>query len=209
MFTKKNTLSNDVIVLGITGGIGSGKSVVSRLFRMKNIPVYDADTEAKRLMNEQISLREQLGVLLGEDLYPQGKLNKVRLAQWMFADSTRVLAVNKIVHGELAKDFVQWVGVQCQLGASIVAIEAAILFESGFDKLVDLTILVDAPKELRLQRAMARDGATREQVEARMNKQMDDNARLALVDKVILCDDIHPVIPQVSCLVKELQQRFH
>ncbi|HXK74899.1 MAG TPA: dephospho-CoA kinase [Bacteroidaceae bacterium] len=205
---KKNMLSDHIIVVGITGGIGSGKSVVSRLFCMKNIPVYDADTEAKRLMNVQVSLREQLCNLLDEDLYVQGELDKARLAKWMFADNARVLAVNKIVHGALAQDFIQWVNIQYQLGLPIVAIESAILFESGFNTLVDLVILVDAPKELRLQRAMMRDSVTREQVEVRMNKQMDDDARRELVDKIILCDDIHPVIPQVSNLVTEIQQYF-
>lgn len=209
MYMNKNISNNNSTkVLGITGGIGSGKSVVSRLFSMQGIPVYDADSEAKRLMNSHVSLREQLCTLVGEDIYQDGTLDKIHFAQWMFADNERVLAVNKIVHGTVAQDFAQWVSKQRQDGKRIVAIEAAILFESGFDSLVDLTILVDAPKELRLERAMMRDGASREQIEVRMSKQMDDNTRREKVDKIILCDDQHPVIPQVSWLVRELQNRL-
>lgn len=208
MYTNKNISNNNAAqVLGITGGIGSGKSVVSRLFRMHDVPVYDADTEAKRLMNSHPSLREKLCKLVGEDVYPDGVLDRVRFAQWMFADNDRVLGVNRIVHGVLAQDFAQWVSDQRQHGQHVVAIEAAILFESGFDSLVDITVLVDAPKELRLTRAMKRDGANREQIEARMSKQMSDEARREKVDKIILCDDKHPVIPQVSWLLRELQNK--
>ncbi len=205
--SKSISNNNGAQVLGITGGIGSGKSVVSRLFTMHDVPVYDADTEAKRLMNTHESLREQLCDLVGENVYPDGALDKVRFAQWMFADKEHVLAVNRIVHGTVAQDFAQWVTNQRQSGKRIVAIEAAILFESGFDSLVDLTILVDAPKSLRLERAMKRDRVSQDQIEARMSKQMDDDARREKVDKIILCDDKHPVIPQVSWLVRELQNK--
>lgn len=172
--------------IGITGGIGSGKSFVCDLLAQSGIPVYSCDEEAKRLMNVHPGIRKALIGLLGEDVYTaEGQLDKALLATWLFASSAHVEQVNAIVHPVVKSDFLQWAHNQ---DAPVVVMESAILFEAGMERLVDRVLLVDAPRELRLQRAMSRDGATREQIEARMRRQMPDEERRSRAQD-ILCND--------------------
>ena len=164
-----------MVVLGITGGIGSGKSYVSSLLRVNlNVPVYDCDTEAKRLMNEDKGIQQQLMKLVGAHVYTDGKLQKKVLADYLFADQQHAQSVNAIVHPAVRADFGKWIKRQ---NTDVVAIESAILYESGFDTLVDKVLFVDAPMELRIQRVMQRDGSSRQQVEARIGMQRSEEQR--------------------------------
>lgn len=164
-----------MVILGITGGIGSGKSFLSSLLREQlNIPVYDCDTEAKRLTNEDETIQRRLKELVGAHVYKNGKLQKSILANYLFSDQHHAQKVNAIVHPVVKDDFCKWVEQQ---KVDVVAIESAILFESGFDSMVDKILFVDAPKELRIQRVMQRDGSTRQQIEARINMQRPEGQR--------------------------------
>ena len=163
------------LVLGITGGIGSGKSYISSLLREQlSVPVYDCDTEAKRLMAEDKSIQQQLMNLVGAHVYKAGKWQKDVLADYLFANQQNASQVNAIVHPAVKDDFRRWTALQ---KADLVAIESAILYESGFVSLADKVLYVDASKELRIQRVMQRDGSTRQQVEARMNMQKAEEQR--------------------------------
>ena len=150
-----------MVVLGITGGIGSGKSYISSLLQSHlNVPVYDCDTEAKRLMNEDKSIQQQLKKLVGAHVYKDGKLQKDVLADYLFANQQNAQQVNAIVHPAVREDFDKWARRQ---NTDVVAIESAILFESGFDTLTDKVLFVDAPMEVRIQRVIKRDDCTRQQ----------------------------------------------
>lgn len=159
-----------MIKLAITGGIGSGKSYIARrMSQLLGIPVYDSDSEAKRLIQESPGLRQSLTEVTGLQLYDeQGKLRRDEFASWLFASQDNTRKVNAIVHPAVIDDFLQWAEKQ---DAQVVAIESALVSESGIDRIVDKVILVDAPLETRIRRAMARDNATREQIIARINSQ--------------------------------------
>ena len=154
-----------MIKIGITGGIGSGKSYVSHLLEEAGIPVYDTDTEAKKLTLSHPRIREGLLVLLGEDVYKaDGSLNKPVLASYLFASTENAGRVNRIIHPCVYEDFQQWADRQATSGTEVVAMESAILFESGFHTAVDYVVMVYAPLELRITRAMQRDAATEAQI---------------------------------------------
>ncbi len=158
--------------IGITGGIGSGKSYVSALLQREfGIPVYDCDKEAKRLTAESQEIRQQLVALIGGDVFEGEKLNKQLLADYLFSDPEHASQVNAIIHPAVLKDFAFWAEEQ---GKPIVALESAILFESGFNNYVDKVLFVDAPEDIRLQRAMRRDSANEEQIRARMKMQQPE-----------------------------------
>ena len=164
-----------MIKLGITGGIGSGKSYISSLLREQlNVPVYDCDSEAKRLMGKDKSIQQRLTELVGAHVYKEGKLQKSALADYLFSDQRHAQKVNAIVHPAVKDDFRKWAEQQ---RTDVVAIESAILYESGLDTTVDKVIFVDAPKELRIQRVMQRDGSSRQQVEARIKIQRAEEQR--------------------------------
>lgn len=174
--------------LGVTGGIGSGKSFVCRLLeRDFGIPVYDCDSRARLLMTASPDIRGGLTALLGAGVYlPGGTLNKALLADFLFASDRNAQAVNAIVHPAVKTDFQRWAaGQSC---CPLVAMESAILFESGFRDAVDAVLLVEAPLDVRLARVQERDGLTAAQVQARMNRQLSDEERRRLAD-FTLCND--------------------
>ena len=192
-----------MIKVGITGGIGSGKSVVSGLFCVMGIPVYNADAESKRIVNEDPEVRAELVSLFGPAIFgAEGQLDKQMLAGFIFTDKEYLLQVNGIIHPAVSRDFFAWSNLQ---GASIVAIESAILFDSGFDRLVDVAINVSAPTDQCLNRVMLRDDLSRQEVLNRMNNQMTDIQRISLADYSILNDGIHPIIPQVTQILDLLR----
>ena len=162
--------------IGITGGIGSGKSFVSSILRNElGVPVYDCDAESKRLTAENETIRVQLAALVGEDVFDgRGGLNRERLASYLFASEEHAKAVESIVHPQVREDFRQWCTAQ---RTSIVAMESAILYESGFDAEVDEVLFVAAPIETRIARAMERDGCPRKAIHARMARQDTELAR--------------------------------
>ena len=162
-------MSNRKYSIGITGGIGSGKSYVSNLLRQKfDIPVYDCDAEAKRLTTTDEEIRRKLIQLVGPEVFDGQELNRKRLADYLFADPEHASKVNAIIHPTVLEDFRLWANRQPK---PIVALESAILFESGFNEYVDYVLFVDAPEEIRLKRAMQRDTAPEEKIRARMQMQ--------------------------------------
>lgn len=170
------------VKVGITGGIGSGKSYISKLLQRRfGIAVYDCDAEAKRLTNTSPDIRRRLEALVGQDVYDAEGLVRQRLAEYLFADATHAQAVNAIIHPVVLTDFQAWAQRQ---QTPVVAMESAILYESGFSTYVDSVILVDAPEEVRLQRAMSRDTATEAQIRARMRMQ-NTHAFRAKADYII------------------------
>lgn len=172
--------------IGVTGGIGSGKSYVSRLLTSSyGIAVYDSDTEAKRLMTASPAIRQSLVQLLGEEVYsPAGALRKAVVAEYLFASEEHARNINAIVHPVVKQDFLLW----AQGSAGDVALESAILVEAGFRDVVDCLLLVAAPEEMRLCRAMARDGATEQQVRERMGRQLPESEVAAVADFVVVND---------------------
>lgn len=190
--------------LGITGGIGSGKSFVCRLLHEDfDVPVYDCDREAKRLMVTSALVRKGLTALVGDEAYlPEGQLARPVVARYLFASKDNAARINALVHPAVREDFLRWAEEQ-EKSHPIVAVESAILIEAGFRSAVDKVLLVDAPVELRLERAMQRDGATAEQVRERMHQQLDAEARRAAADYIIL-NDGSPLMPQLSNFIDTL-----
>ncbi len=191
-----------MIKIGITGGIGSGKSVVSHLLQIMGIPVYISDDEAKRLTLTDSLIRKELIQLLGEDTYKNGTLNKTHIANYLFQAPENAQKINNIIHPRVKDDFKNWAGKQS--GKEIVAIESAILIEAGFMEDVDKVIMVYAPIETRITRAIARDHTTREAILKRINNQMDDEQKKEMADFVIVNDNENPLIPQIESILKQL-----
>jgi dephospho-CoA kinase len=195
-----------MIKIAITGGIGSGKSYVSRLLAQRGIPVYIADDEAKRLTATDPLIRSRLQALVGEEVYhADGRLNRALLAGYLFASAGHVQAVNAIIHPRVREDFAEWALRQ---QAPVVGLESAILYEAGFADTVDAVVMVYAPRELRLQRAMQRDGATREQIERRMAAQMSDEEKRRRARYVVVNDGTEPLESQLDDLILRLQRDF-
>lgn len=169
-------------IIGLTGGIGSGKSRIVAVFTALGVPCYIADQEAKKLMVDNARVKQQIIDLFGEKAYNQNDLNRAYIGELVFNDSQKLAALNAIVHPAVAQDFSVWVSQQ---DYPYVIKEVAILFETAGYKAVNQSILITAPKEIRLQRAMKRDQCTKEEVLARMNNQWEDEQRLPLASHVI------------------------
>lgn len=169
--------------IGITGGIGSGKSTVCALLREQGVAVYDSDAEAKRLMVESEALRQALIEAFGEECYNAEGLDRKYLASQVFGREEALLRLNAIVHPAVREDFRAW--AERQKG-SYVVLESAILFEAGFESEVDATLAVLAPLEERLRRTMERDGVEREQVLSRIKHQMSDDELHARADRTLV-----------------------
>ncbi|MBU2902499.1 dephospho-CoA kinase [Maribacter dokdonensis] len=174
-------------VVGLTGGIGSGKSTVAKMFLELGVPVYNSDERAKKLMNTSAEIKNQIISFLGKESYHEEKLNRAYIAKKVFNDTTLLAQLNAIVHPVVREDFLKWTGEQ---EYCYVIQETALLFENNARHLYDSIILVTAPKEERISRVLRRDNGTREQVIARMNNQMDDEEKLNLSDFVIENIDI-------------------
>ena len=196
-----------VIKIGITGGIGSGKSVVSRLLEMMGIPVYVSDIEAKRITHTNEVLRRELCTLVGPDVFQNGELNRPLLASYLFGDSQHAKEVNAIIHPKVKEDFRQWSSHKECL--DIIGMESAILIESGFADEVDCIVMVYAPLELRVERAVRRDNASCEQIMQRIRSQMSDEIKRNRADFVIVNDDETPLIPQVLTFISLLSKNNH
>ena len=169
-------------IIGLTGGIGSGKSTVANMFKELGVPVYNSDERAKYLMNTSLEIKSQLIKLLGEEAYKGDKLNRSFIAEKVFSNTNLLAELNGIVHPIVRNDFIDWTKKQ---DYSYVIQETALLFENKAQDLYDSIILVTAPKETRIIRVVDRDKSSREQVIARMNNQLDDEAKLNLSNYVI------------------------
>jgi len=170
-------------IVGLTGGIGSGKTTIANLFRGLGVPIYISDQEAKRLMHDHKMLKSQIIALLGEDAYVDNSLNRAWIADKVFGDETLLKRLNVLVHPVVAKDFLTW--SQKQKGAYVIK-EVAVLFETGGQHYCDITLLVTAPKEERIARVMKRDQVSRAQVEERLRHQWDDAKKEQLADMVVV-----------------------
>jgi dephospho-CoA kinase len=191
------------IIIGLTGGIGSGKSTVAKIFAQLGIPVLDADATAKAIMNEDHSVKTKLIELFGEDAYKENQLNRPYIAQIVFEDAFKLQQLNAIIHPitiQYAKD---WASKQ---SAPYVIKEAALFFESGSSEGVEKIIGVTAPKHIRIQRVMQRDQMTREDVIKRMEHQLEDSLKMKLCDWVIQNDDMHLLIPQILAIHQEISK---
>ncbi len=188
-----------MLKIGLTGGIGSGKSTVAAIFQVLGIPVYFADEAAKRLMSEDPSLKKNIENAFGQESYAEGKLDREYLSALVFKDEEKLKLLNSIVHPATIKDAEEWIAKQ---NAPYIIKEAALLFESGADKFLDHVIGVNSPKELRIERAMRRDNVNREDVLARMKKQMNEDEKMKLCDFIIVNDEQQLLIPQVLELHK-------
>lgn len=190
--------------VGITGGIGSGKSTVARVFEVLGIPVYNADTAARRLMNEDESLRQAIRQHFGEESYKDGILNRSYLAARVFDNPEKLALLNSLTHPATIRHAEEWMQRQ---QSPYTLKEAALIFESGSSAQLDFVIGVYAPQALRIARVTGRDQVSREEVLKRMQRQIDETIKMKLCDAVIINDDQHPVIPQVLTLHQQLLQR--
>ncbi|WMI65544.1 dephospho-CoA kinase [Aestuariibaculum sp. YM273] len=171
-----------MIVVGLTGGIGSGKTTVAKQFEALGIPVYIADIEAKKLMVTSSVIKTKLIELFGKEVYVDGELNKPFIANIIFNDKTYLQKMNAIVHPEVGKHFEAW---KLKQNAPYVIKEVAILFENGGNKQCDLVITVTAPMDLRIQRLLKRDDTTEEKIQAIIKNQWSDEDKIALSDFVV------------------------
>ena len=187
--------------IGLTGGIGCGKSVVAKVFETLGIPVYYADDAAKNLMNADKELKAAIIKNFGEGSYTNGELNRKYIAGIVFNDKEKLELLNALTHPATIRDAVEWIKKQ---SSAYIIKEAALLFESGANKNLDHVIGVDAPLPLRIKRVMARDGISETEVMKRINRQMDEKKKMDLCDFVIINDEQQLVIPQVM----ELHHKF-
>lgn len=189
--------------VGITGGIGSGKSTVCRIFEQLNVPVFHADDEAKLLYQNSEMLRNALKKRFGENVYKNNVLNREYLAGLVFNNPQALSDLNALVHPLVNEQFEQWCSQHSD--SPYILKEAAILFESGSASGLDFVIGVIAPAEVRIQRTMARDGISREAVQKRIDNQMNQDELSALCDFAITNDGNTELIPQVLKLHKRLK----
>ena len=199
-----------MLTIGITGGIGCGKSYVSAKMRLRGIPVYDSDTRAKLITATNPVIKMELTRLVGPTLYCPcgcGVLQKEVLAKFIFGNSDNLAKVNAIIHPRVKEDFRQWADEQ--KGKDFCILESAILFESGFDGEVDFKVCVDAPLELRIRRCMERDKTTREAVVERINNQMDQAEKCSKADYVIVNDGVQALEPQIDALLEKCKKTLN
>lgn len=189
-------------IVGLTGGIGSGKSVVSELLRIMGVPVYDSDLRSKKLCDTDEDLKKGIIDLFGPELYSNGLLNRSMLAERIFVDEIALKAVNQLIHPAVVRDFQVWSGKYNQ--CPFVVMESAILFEAGLEKLFEHVLCVTAPENLRIKRVCKRNGATSESVKERMNNQISEAERVERSDIFIINDDTQAVIPQIIRIVQSL-----
>ncbi len=181
--------------VGLTGGIGSGKTLISKIFRSLNIPVYEADAEARRIMETDPEVMRAIHNLFGEDAFKGTLLNRPFIAGQVFKNKELLEKLNAIVHPAVEQDFMKW--SELKHPYPYVIEEAAILFESGAANRMDYTIFVKSDKETRLRRVMKRDKLSREDVLARMNNQLEDEKKESMADFVILNEEDTMILPQV------------
>ena len=196
-------MKKETIKLAITGSIGSGKSVVSRMMNVLGVPVYDCDVNAKRLMTDDGFIVSELKRMFGDECYEDdGTLNRQYIASRIFTDKENIKRVNSLVHPVVKRDFEEWAARQ---ESSVVAVETAILYESGMIEAVDKVLVVWADRETAISRTMQRSGMNRIQVENRMNNQMSVDDLLLMSDYSLYNDGDEPLMPRVMSVVEELK----
>jgi dephospho-CoA kinase len=187
--------------IGITGGIGAGKSMVGHVLEAMHFPVYYSDQESKKLVDSHPQIREDLQKLLGNEIYLDNTINRVFLAEKIFKDSEIREKVNAIIHPHVRLGFEKWTTAQ---QSKLVFNEAAILFETGAYQIMDATILVTAPLEVKIQRVQLRDRITTEQVLDRMSNQWTDEQKIPLTDFILVNDEVQPLVSQIEAVIEKL-----
>jgi dephospho-CoA kinase len=184
-----------MIKVGITGGIGSGKSLVCEAFSKLKVPVYNADREAKILTDTDTNIRKELTALMGENIYSGSTINTLLMAENIFSKPALLVKVNSIIHPRVARHFELW--CNSYTTCPYIIQESAILFESMAYLLFDTVVTVTSPEEVRIQRVIARKNMNREKVLAVMKNQLPESEKIRRSDYVIINDGINPVIPQI------------
>ena len=187
--------------IGLTGGIGVGKTYVSKIFRQMGIPIFNADEQAKKCMVENAWLKNALQLAFGKNIYLKGVLQKEVLAKIVFNKSETLSKLNALVHPIVKQKFEDWCALQT---TSMVIKEAAILFESDTHFGLDAVICVSAPEKLRISRVKKRDGSSIEQIQSRISKQMPQTEKEELADFLIINDDVQLLLPQVLVVITEM-----
>ncbi|MDD2611281.1 MAG: dephospho-CoA kinase [Bacteroidales bacterium] len=183
-------------IFGLTGGIGSGKSVVAELLGILGVPVYDSDARSKELCQTDKDLKKDLIKLFGPEIFDQDILNRQALADRIFGNEKALNAANALIHPAVKRDFMNW--VQEHQHFPVLVMESALIFEAGLASIFDQVICVTAPEAIRIERACKRSGLSQEAVKARIDNQLSESKRVALSDMVIVNDDIQAMIPQVK-----------
>jgi len=195
-----------MLKVGLTGGIGAGKSIVAKTFGVLGIPIYQADDAAKKLMETNKELVELIKLNFSEQAYVEGKLNRKFLADIVFHDKEKLKMINSLVHPFTIQDGIDWMKKQ---DAPYAIKEAALIFESGSQHAFDVIIGVFAPQAMRINRTLKRDSTTRELVLERMDNQLDDSLKMKLCDEILINDEQKLLIPQIISLhLKLLQMSF-
>ncbi|MEJ0079381.1 MAG: dephospho-CoA kinase [Puia sp.] len=195
-----------MLKVGLTGGIGSGKTTVAQIFEVLSIPVYYADPAARDLMNKDPELKKKIIASFGPDAYKNGELNRAYLGSVVFRDSEKLSLLNSIVHPVTIRNSENWMKNQT---SPYAVKEAALIFEAGIEKYLDYVIGVTAPESLRIQRVVERDHVPMEKVLDRMKHQMDEKEKISRCDFVIQNDGILPLIPQVLQIHETLLSNIH
>ena len=197
-FLIKLKTHKNMLQIGVTGGIGSGKSIICRIFASLGVPIYDADVRAKAIMNENEKLKNEIIQHFGEESYTNGHLDRSYLAAKVFSDADAVKKLNSLVHPKVAEDYIYWAQKQYSLGVPYVVREAALMIESNSHKQLDKLITVFAPEDLRIQRVQKRDPQrTDAEIKAIISKQISEEEKIKLANYVIYNDDKTPVLPQI------------
>lgn len=191
-----------MIKLGITGGIGSGKTTISQFFNLLKIPVYNSDLRAKILMNNSEEIKESMYNIFGENIYSSdGILNRKELSKLVFSSKDLLQELNNIVHPVVKNDFLQWTK---KFNSKYVIQESAILIDSGFYKMMDKVLTVTAPIDCKIKRVMARDNCTENEVISRMNNQISDKEMFKFSDFIIQNDDKNLIILKILEIDKKI-----
>lgn len=190
-----------ILRVGLTGGIGSGKSTAAQIFEILGIPVYYADTEAKRLMDTDEDLKAGIIKLFGTKAYPDDRLDRKYISSIVFSGPEKLESLNAIVHPAIKKDAESWMLSQT---TPYAIHEAALIFEANVNERLDYVIGVSSPEELRIQRVMNRDAVSRDEVMSRMNRQMDETIKMSKCDHLLINDEHQLLVPQVLELHKKM-----
>lgn len=191
------------MIVGLTGGIGSGKTTVASVFAHFKVPVYSADEASKKLIDSDADLQKALKELLGEEVVKQGKIDRAYMASLIFSDEGLLQKTNQLIHPAVGRDFKKWMQQQ-EEGSPYVIREAAILFESGSYRDCDKIIVVSAPREMRVERVMQRSHATRAQVLQRMAHQWPEKEKLERADYVVKNDLTESILKQVAAIHEDI-----
>lgn len=193
------------ITIGITGGIGSGKSIVCRIIGIMGYPVFNSDNEAKKILSQDPEVIDQIKSVFGDKAYVKGKPNRQYIASKIFNDNQLLNFINDVVHPKVKSAYEKWTNSQ---KSRLVFNEAAILFETGSYQRYSYNILITSPLELRIQRIIKRDSISRKDVEERIKKQWPDEQKIPLADFLIRNDEVNLVIPQIINTLESINKLY-